>query len=112
VLTASPNAGGSNAANLSSATPHELEFNISEAGNYVISFTDQTSVGGYHEFLLLDCRIILVESTGISTVDDSMETVEGGVIYDAAGRKTMRLSRGLNIVSQPDGTRRKIIIAE
>ncbi len=112
VLTASPNAGGSNAANLSSATPRELEFNISEAGNYVISFTDQTSVGGYHEFLLLDCRIILVESTGISTVDGSMETVEGGVIYDAAGRKTMRLSRGLNIVSQPDGTRRKIIIAE
>ena len=49
-LTASPNADGNGAANLSSAANHTLEFNIEQEGNYVISFTDQTNAGGFHEF--------------------------------------------------------------
>ncbi len=107
VLSATPNANGNMAANLTSATQQELEFNISEAGNYVISFTDQTSVG-YNEFLLLECRLRIIEQpTGIqlTTADGSNATT----IYDASGRQVVSPARGLNIIRQSDGTVRKVI---
>ena len=57
VFTATPNANGSTSANLSSAVSRTLTFNISQAGKYVISFTDATNGGGLHEFLLMECRL-------------------------------------------------------
>ena len=53
--TATPNANGSFSANLSSATLYELPFEVTEAGNYIISFLNNGS--GYDEFLLLECRV-------------------------------------------------------
>ena len=57
VYTAAPNANGNNSADLTSATTHELAFTIAEAGNYAVRFSDTTTGSGYHEFLLLECRI-------------------------------------------------------
>ncbi|MCR4602519.1 MAG: glycosyl hydrolase family 98 [Prevotella sp.] len=106
VVTAAPNAGGSTAADVSKAIQRELEFTISEKGKYVIQFNDQTSTGGYHEFLLLECRVNSMVPTGIElmTADGQQTTI----IYDAAGRQQQQLKPGLNIVRTPDGRTRKI----
>ena len=53
--SATPNANGSFSANLSSATLYELPFEVTEAGNYIISFLNNGT--GYDEFLLLECRV-------------------------------------------------------
>ena len=62
-LSATPNANGSTAANLSSSPKRELEFTVEEAGNYVIKFSNAT--GGYSEYLLLECRVNEVEPEAI-----------------------------------------------
>ena len=56
-FTATPNANGSTSASVASAQDRELEFEITEKGKYVIKFADKTTGGGYHEFLLLECRV-------------------------------------------------------
>ena len=68
VHTAEPNANSSTSANLTSATLHELEFTISEVGNYIIRF--QRSSYGYDEYLLLACEIK-------NAVGNKLEVVDG-----------------------------------
>jgi hypothetical protein len=109
VLSAAPNANGNSAANLSSATPQTLEFTVSEAGNYIISFTDQTTWGGYHEFLLCDCNLVIDEEyTGIrlTTADDAATPAT----FDVLGRSTNSLRRGINIIRTADGKVKKVMI--
>ena len=75
VLTASPNANGVSSANLSSARENQLKFTVKEAGDYVVTFSDATTTGGYHEFLLLECRVnsdyvaIMGDANGDMAVD-------------------------------------------
>ena len=106
VYTATPNADGSTSANVSSAKEYSLDFTVSEKAKYVISFTDQTSGSGMHEFLLLECRINNTTPTGIQLVD--AEGHESYTIYDASGRQRQELGRGLNILRTPDGRTKKI----
>ena len=108
VFTASPNADGSTSANVKSATKRELEFTITDAGKYVISFTDESTADGLHEFLLLECRVNTVgPPSGIELVDATGAHVVN--IYDAAGRHRPTLGRGLNIVRTSDGKTRKVL---
>ena len=53
--SATPNANGNNSASLSAAKTYELEFDIAEEDNYIISFLNNGT--GFDEFLLLDCRL-------------------------------------------------------
>ena len=108
VLTAAPNANGSTTANVSLATTHELPFTIAEKGNYVISFTDETSTGGYHEYLLLECRINNLFTDGI-TPGTAIRQLPVG-IYSPSGHRLRSLQRGINIVVEQDGTTRKVIV--
>jgi hypothetical protein len=105
VKTASPNANGSYTANLSSATLFELPFNVTEQGNYIISFVDNS--GGYDEFLLLNCRVSAT-STGITPVMANPTRQAG--IYGPSGVRRESLQRGLNIVVTDDGQIRKVMV--
>ena len=69
VFTATPNADGNNSADVSSTERHTLSFDISETGEYVISFTDATSWGGWHEYLLLECRLKTISADSDLTAD-------------------------------------------
>ena len=106
VLTAAPNANGSSTANLASAKTQELEFTVSKKGKYVVSF--QAAGSGYQEYLLLDCRISMVEeSTNIQLVNAANE--ESTTIYDLNGRRVDSGAKGVLILRSADGVTRKII---
>ena len=106
VLTAAPNANGSTSANLTSAKTQELEFTVSQKGKYVVSF--QAAGTGYQEYLLLDCRISMVdEGTNIQLVNAA--NGESTTIYDLNGRRVDSNAKGVLILRSADGTSRKII---
>ena len=108
VTTATPNANGSTSANLASAQNRELEFAVTTKGNYIISFTDATTSGGYHEFLLLECRVNSVKSPdGIQLVDAT--GLSETAIYNLSGVRQQQVGRGLNIIRTADGKTRKIM---
>lgn len=116
VFTASPNAGGNMSANVSTAAEHELEFTISTAGNYVISFTNESRSNIYDEYLLLSCNLRQVgDPTAIRLVD--AEGTESTLIYDLSGRQIMngkqgngQMPRGINIVRSSNGKAKKIFV--
>ena len=105
--TASPNANGVSTANLSSSTRRELSFTVSKAGQYVISFTNETNGSGLEEYLLLECGVR--KDTTLSTIqlvaNDGSRTT---VVYDMSGRQHSGLTRGVNIIRTPDGKTRKV----
>ncbi len=105
VHTAAPNANGSTSADLSSAQLHELAFDITEAGNYVIRF--QNNGSGYDEFLLLECRIN-GKPDGVETLMDDSSEVKA--VYDIHGVRLQSMQPGLNIVVMKNGTVRKLMI--
>ena len=80
--TATPNANGNSAANLTSAPAYELPFSTQADGNYIVRFIDATTTGGYHEFLLLECRINTVQQVfgdidgdGLITANDIRQLI-------------------------------------
>ena len=85
VYSATPNANGNTAANVTTAQDRELLFDVSEAGSYIIRFSDETSGGGYHEFLLLECRVNSAATSAIELVD--ADGRERTTIYDLRGRR-------------------------
>ena len=105
VLTATPNANGSTAANLASATLYELPFEVTQKGNHVISFLNNGT--GFDEFLLLECRVNMTGATGIHE-QEFTSTLPAG-IYSMQGIRRETLQRGINIVVTPDGKTRKVL---
>ena len=106
-LAATPNAVGNTGANLSSAQLIELPFEVSQKGNYVISFINNGT--GYSEFLLLDCRINSTGTSGIMEHEVLRSTLPVG-IYSIQGVRRDELQQGINIIVYPDGTSRKVIV--
>lgn len=104
--TATPNANGNQSANLSSAKLHELEFEINESGDYVISF--QNAGSGFEEFLLLECRINTATVNGITSVE--VDHVRQPGIYSLSGVRQQSLQPGINIVVTSDGKVKKVSV--
>ncbi|MGX8694973.1 MAG: glycoside hydrolase family 98 domain-containing protein [Prevotella sp.] len=104
--SATPNANGNSAANLATATNRVLDFNIETKGKYVIRFTDVTTSGGLHEFLLLECRINTVPS-GIDVVATGVGLPAG--IYSLSGARLESMQPGFNIVVDANGRARKVL---
>lgn len=105
--TATPNANGNTAANLSAAKVNELPFTIKQKGNYIVKFYDPN--GGFDEYLLLECRI------NTDGVVDGIETASfadyAGLpvgIYTVTGVKVNAMQPGLNVVRTADGKTHKI----
>ena len=110
-FTATPNVNGNTAGNIASAQLRELPFSISEAGNYYVRFTDDSNVGGFTEFLLLECRInTVINPDGIESFQLTPIGQEPEAIFDLQGRRQPALRHGVNIVRTPDGKTRKIFI--
>ena len=106
VYTAEPNANGSTSADLSAAQLYELPFEVTEKGNYVISFLNSST--GFDEFLLLECRINSTASSGIANV--LANPAQSAGIYSPSGTRRQTLQRGLNIIVSADGNIRKVMV--
>ena len=105
VYSATPNADGNTSADLTSAKKCELPFEITQEGNYIISFINNGT--GFDEFLLLDCCVKATGSSGILLPSTASKLPMG--IYSPTGVKRQSLQRGLNIVITQDGKTRKVI---
>ena len=108
VFTTKVSAEGNTSADLSAEEQHEFEFSIPEAGNYVVSFIDKTNGGGYHEFLLLECKLNYTGDTGVDSLTEGVNRVPAG-IYTPQGLKISSMQPGLNIVIDTDGTVKKVM---
>ena len=105
-LTASPNINGNYAGDISSAQRLTLDFQVATQGNYIIQFKE---VGeGMQEFLLAECRLRSMNSTGITTVRAASRWPRG--IYSPTGVHRQALQRGLNIVVDADGNTKKVFV--
>ena len=108
-MAAKPNINGNSAGDISSAVRYTLDFEISTAGNYVIQFLDNTTSGGYHEFLLAECRLRDLDIvTGVTTSDMASHAPKG--IYSPTGMRRGMLQRGLNIIVDANGKSHKVVI--
>ena len=105
-LTAAPDANKNSKADVSSAEIKELTFTITEAGNYIISFTDQND--GTGEFLLLSC--VIQETVPSSITLRTMDGTQSVQIYNMSGMKMDRMRPGLNIIRTSDGKTKKVMI--
>ena len=83
--TAAPNVNGSTSASIATATARTLSFTVKTTGNYIIKFSDATTASGYHEFLLLECRVNSAATSAIELVD--ADGRERTTIYDLRGRR-------------------------
>ena len=108
-LTAAPNCNGNAAANVKTSTQQELPFRIETAGKYTIRFTDATTSGGYHEFLLLQCRVNTApDPAAIHPVNPTDPTTAPAAIYSPSGQQRRTLQPGLNIVRTKGGQVHKV----
>ena len=102
------NVNGNTSADVSAEPEHEFKFTIPEKGNYIIRFSDKSTYGGYHEFLLLSCKLNNVGETGVESVMDGGCGVPAG-IYSPQGIRLSSMQSGLNIVIEADGTVKKVM---
>jgi hypothetical protein len=107
VYTAAPNVNGNASGNVSSAVSRDLKATVTKAGNYVIKFSDETTSGGYHEFLLLACTLKQDNTSGVDVVRTDHGT---SGFWSLTGAKLDRITKGINIVRMPDGTVKKVLV--
>ena len=108
VFTASPNANGSMSADLSATETRELPFSVSEAGQYVVSFTNESRSANLDEYLLLACN--LRSNNGSSGIVPVKADVQETGVWSLDGTRRSAISRGLNIVRTADGKIKKVFI--
>lgn len=105
-MTAAPNINANYAGDISSAQRLTLDFQVATQGNYIIQFKE---VGeGMQEFLLAECRLRSMNSTGITTVRAASRWPRG--IYSPTGVHRQALQRGLNIIVDADGNTKKVFV--
>ena len=108
-LSATPNVNGDSSGSVSQAREQTLEFDIALEGKYVISFQNLDAIGGFDEFLLLECRLNIVPTqTGITATHSSVDGLP--VIYNLQGIRQSALRRGVNVVRLSDGGVRKVVV--
>ena len=113
VYRATPNANGSTSANLTSAKTYELDFEVTDAGNYILRLQNNgANGGGYEEFLLLMCKLNTIEDPNLeNSITDTRGTEPTvSAIYNRSGIRTEGLSKGVNILRMSDGTTRKVYV--
>lgn len=74
----------------------------------MINFSDATSAGGFHEFLLLECNLMQTDLTGINQIN-AVSTQHPVSIYNMSGMKQNTIGTGVNIIRQSDGKTVKIV---
>ena len=105
-IVAKPDLNGNGAGDISSAVRHTLDFEVKTKDNYVIQFKSVSS--GFTEFLLAECRLRDLSTTGIATIGAASRWPRG--IYSPTGMHRQALQHGLNIVVDADGRVRKVFV--
>ena len=105
-MTAKPNINGNSAGDISSAERQTLDFEVTTAGKYIIQFKEVGS--GMQEFLIAECRLRDLNTTGIATVNATSRWPRG--IYGPTGIHRQALQPGLNIVVDADGNVKKVFV--
>ena len=101
-----PNLNGNGAGDISSAERKTLDFDVTAAGKYIIQFKEVGS--GMQEFLLAECRLRDLNTTGIAIVNAASRWPRG--IYGPTGVHRQTLQPGLNIVVDADGNVKKVLV--
>ena len=73
-------------ANLSATETRELPFSVSEAGQYVVSFTNESRSANLDEYLLLDCAVRLQGVPSAIRLVNADGTASA-IIYDLRGHR-------------------------
>ena len=107
-LLSSPNANGNSGASISSARKRTLSFEVKEAGNYIIRFSNYSDASGFQEFLLAECMINTDEQPDGIEVAKQRPAAEPG-FYNLFGVKMGSAKRGINIVRTADGRTIKVL---
>ncbi len=95
--TAAPNAAGNMSADLSSAETHELSFTVDAKNKFVIRFSNQSgSGGGLREFLMLACKVTLIEA-----YEEPEPTPTSEIIDLLGGIRVWSYDKTIYIESQP-----------
>ncbi len=95
--TATPNANGNTGASLRAAKVNTVDFNIGKAGNYIVRFVNLDAVGGFDEFLLLECKVNTAESPdGILAVTNE-QMQNGNQPYNLNGQPVGEDYKGIII---------------
>ena len=105
-ITAKPDLNGNGAGNISTAERQTLNFEVTAEGNYIIQFKEIGS--GMQEFLLAECRLRDLNTTGIATINAASRWPRG--IYGPTGVHRQTLQTGLNIVVDADGNVKKVMV--
>ena len=109
-LLASPNANGNTSADLSKAKQRKLDFEVTEAGNHIIRFSNYTDGDGYQEFLLMAVKLNSVEDPADAIQQVASQSVPGTPgIYNLMGVKMGTSQRGINIIRTADGRTIKVL---
>lgn len=108
IFSTTVDANGNSSADVSAEERHEFTFTVAEKGNYIIRFNDKTTVGGYHEFLLLECKLNNTSDSGVDSLTDGRSNIPAG-IYTPQGIRISSMQSGLNIVIETDGRIKKVV---
>lgn len=96
-ITATPNANGSTAADLSKAKVSTMEFEVKNEANYVIKFVNNGT--GFSEFLLMSCRLnkVMDMLKGDVNLDGKVDAKDADAIVSViCGDKTYAPTADLN----------------
>lgn len=108
-LVAAPNANGSTSANVTSAVVNKLEFDVKTAGKYYLKFSNLDAVGGFDEFLLLNCELKVQPSEdGILEISDS-DQGNSTELYSLDGRRIQQLQSGINVIRSKNGGKKILV---
>lgn len=83
-------------ARITKTTDFSLDFEITEAGNYLLKWVVAKASGGLNEALVGNINLVLHEDTSITTIGEERQSQN---IYDLQGRKLNKLEPGLNVVN-------------
>lgn len=108
-LSATPNVNGNTTASLEKTKLYTLDFEVTEAGNYVIEFSNYVDGAGFQEFLLVDCQLRYQAVTdGVVALPQQVSDRPAG-IYNLMGMPLSQPQRGVNIIRTQDGRTVKVM---
>lgn len=90
---------------ITKTTDFDLDFEITEAGNYLLRWGISKSTGGLNEALVGNIRLTRHADSGTEHLQSPVATPSPVVgIYDLQGRQIRQLQKGMNVIREADGS--------
>lgn len=87
----------------------DLDFEITEAGNYLMKWVIAQSTGGYNEALVGNIRLVRHVEVPEAILCPEADASQPVTIYDLQGRPISQPQRGINLMKRADGTTQRIL---